>query len=581
MESMLTLSPFVRAQAGPATDRTLAWAVFFCLLAVYVATLAGLPENPDAEVEFQTTSALVRRQSFALGGTPESDALVAVTHQGRTGFNVRQGGPGREHESFSWSGVAQPLVAFPLYVAGAFVRQFFPQIEARHQATQHLGVPRSEYFEHLFVGLRNPLLGALTGALLVLASRRAGARRLHAALCGLSYGLCTYAWPQARGTLSDVQATAALFLAFVLAQSVLMRAENGRAQKLGELLGFGLALGAAFLTRPVLAPGVAVLAVFFLVRLHQEERGAARAFPLRTLTLAFLPALLCLGLYLFTNWRRFGDPLEAGYGGVVGLSWFLRAPWQGLLGVTVSPGSGLVWYAPGLVLCLPWLVHCLKRREYALPSLVLGMVLALGVPHALIPSWHGAWSYGPRYLLPLLPFLWFPLGVALGLLVDRAGTRPAACAVLFSGLVPALGGVLVEYTTQLDLALKGARLEWPSPRAPAAEDPAAFELRERVLDDERFVRTKFDWRFAAPWAHWRIFRHRVAGLGESFSMRELFYLEREESYTPEWERARGFRHLAWVDLAARLGGPTWLGPLLVTALLLVSLTLLLRAAGEA
>src|SRR4029077_16123372 len=124
-----------------------------------------------------------------------------------------------------------------------------------------------EYFEHLFVGLRNPLLGALTAALVVLAALRAGAKRVPAALCGLSYGLASFAWPQARGTLSDVQATAFLFLAFVLLQGVLAELEGGRARaRTAALVGAGLALGGAFLTRPVLAPGVAVIVLFFVVR---------------------------------------------------------------------------------------------------------------------------------------------------------------------------------------------------------------------------------------------------------------------------------------------------------------------------
>ena len=106
------LSPFVRAQAVLRGDRSLAWSVFFVLLASYLAAFSGLPDNPDSEVEFQTTSALVRNQSFALGGTSEAEAIIGIVHQGRQGFNVRRGGPGREHEFFSWAGVGQPLHCF-------------------------------------------------------------------------------------------------------------------------------------------------------------------------------------------------------------------------------------------------------------------------------------------------------------------------------------------------------------------------------------------------------------------------------------------------------------------------------------
>ncbi len=560
------MSPFVRAQAVQTADRTLAGAVFCLLLAAYLATFSGLPENPDAEVEFQTTSALVRTQSLALGGTSEAAAIVGIVHQGRQGFNVRRGGPGREHEFFGWSGVGQALVGFPFYVAGALAAHLLPEVELRHRETTHLGVQRSEYFEHLFVGLRNPLLGALTGALLVVAARRAGARRLHAALCALAYGLCSYAWPQARGTLSDVQATAALFLAFVLAQAVIERLERAKSPRLGTLIGFGLALGAAFLTRPVLAPAVAVLALFFVVRVLQETRALAQPFPWRVLAGGLVPALACLATGLWINQARFGDALEFGYGGVVGSDWFRRLNPEGFLGVTVSGGTGLLWLAPGLLLVVPWFAHALARREFALPALLFGLVLAIGVPQVLIPSWHGAWSFGPRYLLPLIPFLWFPIGVSLGFAWERTVPRLLALALFALGGVTALGGVLVEYTTNLDLSVQAAGLEWP----PAAGvDP--------VHDEANFVRTKFDLRFAAPWAHWRIFRHRVAGLGEGFPVRELYYLERPEVLEPSWERWRGFRHIAWVDLHQRLGGPVWPGFVLCALLVLASFALVLRA----
>lgn len=560
------MSPPVRAEAVQAADRNLAGAVFCLLFAVYLATFSGLPENPDAEVEFQSTSALVRTRSLALGGTPEAEAIVGLVHQGRQGFNVRRGGPGREHEAFSWSGIGQPLVAVPLYLAGSLAAHLFPALEQRHHGSTHLGVARSEYFEHLFVGLRNPLLGALTGALLVLAARRAGARRVHAVLCGLTYGLCSYAWPQARGTLSDVQATAALFLAFVLAESVLERLRSARTPPLATLVGFGLALGLAFLTRPVLAPGVAVLALFFLVRVRQEARATARAFPLREFAAGLLPALACLALALWVNRSRFGEALEFGYGGVVGTEWFLRPPWEGLLGVTLSPGSGLLWFAPGMLLALPCFVHALRRREYALPGLLVALVLALGVPLVLIPSWHGAWSYGPRYLLPLLPFLWFPLGVSLDWVWERTLPRVLACALFVLGGITALGGVLVEYNTNLDLSLQAAGLEWPP--APGL-DPNH--------DEANFVRAKFDPRFAAPWAHWRIFRQRLAGRGERFAVRELYFLERDEIIEPSWERWLGFRHSAWVDLHQRLGGPLWPAFVSCGLLLLASRLLFVRA----
>jgi hypothetical protein len=49
---------------------------------------------------------------------------------------------------------------------------------------------------------------------MVLTARRLGARRSAAWVAAMAYGLTTIAWPQARSTLSDVQATGFLFLGF-------------------------------------------------------------------------------------------------------------------------------------------------------------------------------------------------------------------------------------------------------------------------------------------------------------------------------------------------------------------------------
>lgn len=555
------------------TDKTLAWALFCALLAVYLATFAGLPENPDAEVEFQTASALVRTGSFALGGTPEADAITIV-HQGRPGFNVRRGKPGREHESFSWSGVGQALVAVPFYAAGSLCAHLWPELEERQRASTRLDVGQSEYTAHLFVGLRNPLLGALTGALVFLVGRRLGASRRAALLAAFGYGLCSYAWPQARGTLSDVQAAALLLLAFVCAQGALGRLRAGERASALELVGFGLALGLAFLTRLVMATGVAVLALYFALGALRAATGplrwrtlrAWRALPWRVLALAFAPALACLGVFLWTNWLRFGDPLESGYGGVVGPDWFKRSPWEGLVGVTVSPGSGLLWFAPGLLVGAPWCVSAWRRGERELPLLLLALLIMVGVPHVLIPSWTGAWSYGPRYLLPLVAFLWLPLAPALDLLWANVAARTLAFALLALGFVTALGGVLVEYPTNIDLTLQAARLAWP----------ARAGVPEEVQDAQRFVSAKFDWRFAAPWAHWRILRHRLAEGDENFPVRELYFLDSDEVGSPSYTRYQGFAHLAWVDLRERLGGPSWPGPLVCLGLLAASAVLFRR-----
>ncbi len=534
-------------------DRLLARSVFLVLLAVYTLTLTTQPDVLDGEVEFQTTSSLVRRCSFALGGTNEAAAIIAA--RDGAGFNVRRGGPGREDQVFSWFGVGQAYVAVPFYLAGEILHRSFPSFESRAGEIPHRGVQRSEYFEHLLVGWRNALLGALTAWLLVHSALRVGAGRRAAWLAGLTYGLCTFAWPQARSTFNSIQTTFFLFAAFHFALETRERQQRSEPPRRTALACGGAALGGAFLTRSLSAPAIAVIGLLFVAVLWAERRSRGWRAMFVDLGWFALPALLGFGVFLVTNLARFGDPFEQGYSGVVSWKGYFNYPLHhGLAGLLASPGQGLVWMAPGALLAAFACVDLLRRHEFFLPLALVIVAAAVLVPVALTVGWHGAWGYGPRYVLPLVPFLWLGVALALDKLGRQLAGRLLAAALFLLGFVVALGGVLVDTTTHLTLAVEAARLEWP-------DVPGNTELDR---EEERFQRIHRDLRFAAPWAHWRILFHRLAGRGDSFPVRKIFLLEREEVLTPPEDRDHGFRHLAWVDFAERLGGP--LAPLLVVTL---------------
>jgi 4-amino-4-deoxy-L-arabinose transferase-like glycosyltransferase len=560
------MTPFVRPRAVRRGDRLLARSVLLILLAAYTATFTGLPDNPDAEVEFQTTSRLAREGRLALGGTPEAEAILAVEREGGQGFNVARGGAGREDEWFSWFGVGQALVALPFYAAGVGLALLFPEVEQAHARTRHYGAARSEYFEHLAVGWRNPLLGALTGWLVVLVSRRLGAHRKSAYFAGLTYGLVTFAWPQARSTLSDVQATFFLFLAFHLV--LVCREDLERHTRPGRLAqaGIGLALGMAFLTRVVTAPAILVLGVAALLVPAQHRRRPDRAPGSLAGDLAWIapPALACVALFLWLNARRFGDPLETGYGSDVFSGTFFSYPWtHGLAGILVAPGKGLLWLAPGVLLLPFGLLRARRIGERLWPWTLPFLAVAVLAPVAPTQTWHGAWTYGPRYALPLLPFLWVGVALALDRLARVRRRLVLAYALFGFGLVVTLPAVLVDHMSAQDLSVQAARVAWPD-----VEGESEF-----VRDNVRFDRMQWSFRFAAPWVHWRILRHRAAGLAEEYPLDEIFHLESDAQVAPTHERDRGSRHLAWVDLRYRLEGPLWPAVLLSGALLFAGILL--------
>ena len=224
-----------------------------------------------------------------------------------------------------------------------------------------------------------------TAWLIVITSRRLGAERRAAFAAGLTYGLCTFAWPQARSTLSDVQATFLLFLSFHQLVKVRERYVRFRAPHKTDLILFGLALGGAFLTRMAVALAIPplLIAFLFVVRFGRDRLGT-KARPLFDLTLGLVPAALGLGFWLWINHVRFGNPLESGYGEAVGPNYFSYPPHLGLAMLLTAPGKGLVLLAPAFLLAIPWIARGLFSSDRLGPWTVLFVVI--GVFTVLLPE---------------------------------------------------------------------------------------------------------------------------------------------------------------------------------------------------
>lgn len=546
------MKPWSQRHALAPCDTSLARAVFLLLLAVYVATFNGLPAGPDGEVSFQTTSALCRTGSLALGGTPEAEGLIAFAEsQPPGGFSVRRGADDEEPRYYGWFGIAHPIVAVPLYALGRLTAHFSPATQSLHEGDERYGVGRSEYFEHLFVGLRNPLLGAWIGLLIVLIARRLGVARSASFAAGLGYGLATFALAQARGWFGDVQGAFALCAAFYL-----LLALRERFTRKNAVL-FGGALALAFLTRVALLPAVLVfdIALIWLARELRRPHFAPQEGTTmkRVLLAAAAPQVLGLALFLLANQLRFGSPLDSGYGEAIAGGLFGGDPLRAAAALVISPSKGLVWMAPGLLLLGYGIRRALREGEESLFWIVLAVAAAVALPILFFVGWHGAWSYGPRYLLPALPLLWSLAALGFQRSDVDAHLRPLAWGALAFGLLTQLPAAFVDTVTYHELAVAAAEERFEVPEEGTDADQAA----------RRFEALQWDWGFGAPWVHWRILRHRVAmadapgAAAERMPASELFRWPTQTILEPAQARERGFQHLGWVDLRRRLDGVVW------------------------
>jgi hypothetical protein len=174
-------------------------------------------------------------------------------------------------------------------------------------------------------------------------------------------------------------------------------------------------------------------------------RGAPPRSWLAPLTLLAL-ALAGHALY---NQARFGTPFETGYCAQATPSAFRTPLLVGLYGLLLSSGKGIAWFAPALWLAPSgWRAMRRAGGSHARAAAGIALVAAIALLlYARFEHWAGDGSFGPRYLVPILPLAFVPVAFALE---EAAGLRKTlATALAIAGLAVQLGGVAIYFGAQM------------------------------------------------------------------------------------------------------------------------------------
>jgi hypothetical protein len=288
--------------------------------------------------------------------------------------------------------------------------------------------------------LLGPLLTAATAVLLYTLARQLDYRRATATLAALIYTFATMALPYSQTVFGELAAAFGLLLALLGVIGARQPVANGKAP---SRLAFGSGLGVA-LAMGVNALHTAVAGLFGLTWLLIGRRWPAQRDWWRIMVAFSLPiALLGSGLLVY-NAVRFGGPLSTGYRFAPGQEGFTTPLWWGLAGLLFSPARGLVWFSPPVLLAILGGGR-FYRRERPLTWLMLAVIGVQGVAFSLWWEWWGGYGWGPRFLLPIVPYLML-FSLPLLDLVGR-GHRWAQTAVgllVGLGIVVQIGGTAVD-----------------------------------------------------------------------------------------------------------------------------------------
>jgi hypothetical protein len=393
------------------------------LLAGLLLQAGGRIAPQDEETTFRATAHVLERGEVTIGRE-----VILQSAQTFPGFLPRTprdilttwAGPGLDGRLYPLYPHGQALLQAPLYLIG-----------------RTLGGWQSTLVSYALarcaVAWFNPIVIALTSWLIMLFGSRLGFRwRLSLGLGG-AYAFGTMALAYTHTHFGEP----ALAMLYVGAAYTLFRARDADAGLRRWLILAGVCLGVAMLVR---VRAVIVLPAFLIYAVVTQRRR-------RDLAAMLLPIGLAAIWIAAWNMVRFGSPLQTGDSLIVADIGFNTPLLFGLYGLLLSPGKGLFVYNPVALAGLVGVLRLLRQRRAEALLFVL-ISLTLLVFHAVYDLWSGGWNWGPRFLLPLLPF-WL---LGAGNLFSGRHRRLARAVVLAAcglGLAINLPAALVDHSRYL------------------------------------------------------------------------------------------------------------------------------------
>ena len=395
-------------------DGRLARLVGLALFAYYLLILGGHHYSLDGIVMFESARQLAFGHSFGLDPPVKWGDEVIRVNRFSAGFTLAY---------LPALALVSPLVS---WVPSLRATPYDPALAYNPELYRNLA--------YLLCSWLNPLITALTGSLVFMIARRLGMTPGWAVMSALVYGVASPAAAYARYDFSQPLAGLALTAA---AYALIDAGSPGR---LRPFVTAGGALGAMLLTRPELGALIAWVGLWLAV---DARRSRPRAVVVRLSALAAV-VIGALALSLWLNHARFGDWTRTGYAPLTRLfrpSQFL----EGAAGLLLSPGRGLFVFYP-IAWLAPLGLRRLVRERPAVGVLWSGLAVTSFLLYAVFKWWWAGWSWGPRFLVPVLPLLTVAATFWASHRRDRAApwrTRLfAALAAL--GIVVAWNGILFD-----------------------------------------------------------------------------------------------------------------------------------------
>jgi len=197
-------------------------------------------------------------------------------------------------------------------------------------------------------------------------------------------------------------------------------------------------LGGLFLALSILIhPSSAILVPGLLAYTVMKSKD-------KKLTVFFLTFTGTVLIQLVSNYIKFGSLFDFGYKHIQSLEF--HNSFVGLVGLIFSPGWGLLFYFP-LMLLLPIALYKMYKINKAFFFLILYLFFVTWIFFGTQdnPHWSGFGAWGPRYFIPIIPFATLALGYLFDSSLYSKMIKVAIPALSIAGFAVNILGKLVWY----------------------------------------------------------------------------------------------------------------------------------------
>jgi hypothetical protein len=239
--------------------------------------------------------------------------------------------------------------------------------------------------------LINILITALTAVIIYFYGLTLGYTDTTALVTALIFGLATIAWPYSRFYFREPLAALLMLLSLYGIERWRSKLNQGRF-RIADL-----ALGLVALGLSLVAKQAAVLLILPLVVVGLPRFRVSR----RTILIG-LGIVLLIGIILGIGFQVSNRGLLNRLNGID-----FQYLGQAIPGYLISPGNSLWVFSPVLLLSLVGGYRLLRTNRFRYPVALAAMVATFGIGYAVLQgaNWIGGKAWGPRYMVPLTPFL--------------------------------------------------------------------------------------------------------------------------------------------------------------------------------